>query len=266
VTRRTARLTANVEPETMMVQPAFRKAVDAVDASCARRFGKRLVGAYVAGSVGQGEALPGISDLDWWAFIHDEPTAADSSWRSRLEKRLGLQFAVFTEVHVNLRSLERLGCEEFSRFILRYNSLRVRGENVVALLERSGYRTPRPSRKLAKSRLPFVRKCLGVTLAGGCPPALSRLPEDPFLAARKLARNFMVVEGAFLLMSQGSFRSFRQNEVLSGLMSVAGRWNKLINASRRILTDPIGAAIGPTEFMGKARPFVEWMLDKIETS
>ena len=47
----------------MKIQPEFIDAVRAVDEASAERFGNRMVGSYVAGSVASQEALPGISDL-----------------------------------------------------------------------------------------------------------------------------------------------------------------------------------------------------------
>ena len=251
----------------MTIQPEFLEAVRAVDQACAERFGDRLVGSYVAGSVASREALPGISDLDWWTFLHDEATPSDRAWRRRMERRLVHRYGVFPEAHVNVCSLSRLAQETFSRFILRYNCLRRRGANVVALLERRGCRTPRPSRKLAKSRLWFVRDCLSAAVRGDCPAALpSLLPSNPYLATRKLARNFMVVETAFLLMSRGTFRSFGQQDVLAGLASITPKWNRLIAQSKRILNDPLRASVKPSEYMRQAGPYVTWAIQQIELS
>ncbi len=58
------------------LQEQFRPAVDAIDQVCARRFGERLLGSYLAGSVAAAEAWPGASDLDWFVFLNGEPTRA----------------------------------------------------------------------------------------------------------------------------------------------------------------------------------------------
>ena len=250
----------------MEFQPGFNELVISAREHCVRRFGPRLRAAYVAGSVASNEAWPGASDLDWFALLEDEPSAADKSWRIRTQRKLEHRFPVAKEVHLNLFSMDWLRREAFSRFILRYNSVRIAGANVVAELAREGFPTPRPSLKLAKQRLPFVRRCLSETLAGRCPPALAGLPDDPCLASRKLARNFVLVEGAFILMAVGVFRSFKQQAVLDGLRSRWGRWSGLSDMCERILTDPHKAAIHPGRLMRRVGPFIEWGIGLIERS
>lgn len=248
----------------MRFQEGFQDVVAAADECCALRFGPRLKGAYVAGSVAVGEAWPGASDLDWFVFLVDEPTPADGAWRSRTRRQLERRFPVASEVHLNVYSVDRLMREEFWRFILRHNAVQIRGANLVAELGRRGARTPRPSRKLARSRLPFVRKCLKEAAAGRCPPALAALPGDPFLATRKLARNFVIVEGAYVLMWKGAFRSFKQEAVLQGLRSTWRRWRPLARTARDVLEDPYRAAVPPDDFMRQVHPFMTWAIDLIE--
>jgi predicted nucleotidyltransferase len=248
----------------MILQPEFEGLVRAADERCLTRFNRRLAAAYLAGSVALGEAWPGASDLDWFVFLRDEPTLADKAWRRRVQKRLEDEFPAASEVRLKLFSQERLRREGFWRFILRYNSRRVRGDNLIAAFERRGIRTPRPSRKLAKSRLPFVRRCLSEALAGRCPPALARLPTDPFLASRKLARNFVIVEGAFVLMCQRSFKSFKQEDVLQGLRETTRRWRPLLRKAKAILSDPYRAGIRPDDLMAEVGPFMNWAVILIE--
>ena len=244
----------------MIIQPEFRGLVRAADERCLTRFGARLAAAYLAGSVAAGEAWPGASDLDWFVFLHDEPTHADKAWRRRVQKRLEKEFPAASEVHLNLYSEERLRSEAFWRFIFRYNGNRIRGDNLIAAFERQGIRTPRPSRKLAKSRLPFVRQCLSDALSGKCPAALAELPTDPFLASRKLARCFVIVEGAFALMCRGTFESFSQKAVLQGLRGTTRRWRRLLRKTEAILADPYRAGIRPDDLMAEVEPFMNWAI------
>jgi len=248
----------------MTIQPEFENLVEAADRRCLTRFGDRLAATYLAGSVAVGEAWPGASDLDWFVFLHDEPTPADMAWRRRTRARLESQFPAAAEVHLNIHCRERLEREAFWRFILRYNAARIRGDNVVAQARRAGFATPRPSRKLAKSRLPFVRHCLAEAVAGRCPPALAQLPADPFLASRKLARNFVVVEGAFVLMCQRRFKSFKQEAVLRGLRQSTRRWSGLLNMTEAILADPYRARVNPDALMVEIEPFMHWAIAVIE--
>ena len=248
----------------MGIQEGYRELVSVADKWCADRFGDRLAATYLAGSVAVGEAWPGASDLDWWVFLRDELTRADRAWRARAEKRLETRFPIAPDVHLSVFSVERLKRETFWRFILRYNSLRIRGRNLVAELGRACARTPRPSRKLARSRLPFVRMCLDEALAGRPVPALGSLPSDFFLATRKLARNFVIVEGAYVLMAKGEFVSFRQEAVLQGVRRISRRWGNLTKMTEAILQDPHGAAVRPDEFMKEAGPFVNWAIGEID--
>jgi len=119
----------------MILQPEFEGLVRAADERCLTRFNRRLAAAYLAGSVALGEAWPGASDLDWFVFLRDEPTLADKAWRRRVQKRLEDEFPAASEVRLKLFSQERLRREGFWRFILRYNSRRVRGDNLIAAFE-----------------------------------------------------------------------------------------------------------------------------------
>jgi hypothetical protein len=247
-----------------LIQDEFRDLVAATDAACAARFESRLRGAFLAGSTAFGEAWPGASDLDWFAYLQGEPTPADKAWQRRTRKGLESRFPVAGEVHLNLFSLDRLRRETFERFIIRYNAVRVRGTNLVAELAREGFRTPRPSRKLAKGRLGFVRECWEATLAGRCPPSLQNpLPSDPFLTTRKLARNYVIVEGAFALMTLGTFRSFKQEVVLRGLREASARWRPLVKTTEAVLADPFRAAVPPQAFVRDLRPFMDWVIDRV---
>jgi len=245
-------------------QPGFAQLVSAVDAACTQRFGRRLLAAYVAGSVASGEAWPGASDLDWFAFIPDQPTPADRCWRRRAQARLADRFPIVSKIHLNVFPMDRLATEPYWRFILRYNAVRLRGADLVAKLAHRGHRTPRPGPAIAKKRLPFVRNCLAEALAGRRVPALAELPTAPALATRKLVRNFVLVEGAHLLMAMGCFQSFRQDDVLQGLHCLAPRWRGLFRAAQQVLGNPRKANIPPRRFMEQAQPFVEWMIQTIE--
>jgi predicted nucleotidyltransferase len=250
-----------------LIQDEFRDLVAAADGACAARFGSRLRGAYLAGSTAFGEAWPGASDLDWFVYLQDEPTRADKTWQRRTRRRLESRFPVASEVHLNLFSLDRLRRDAFERFIIRYNTVRVRGTHLIAGLAREGIRTPRPSRRLAKGRLGFVRQCWEATLAGRCPPSLQEpLPSDPFLRTRKLARNYVIVEGAFALMTVGTFESFRQEAVLRGLREASTRWRPLVKTTEAVLADPFRAAVPPEAFVRDLRPFMEWVIDRVDNA
>ena len=248
----------------MEIQDGYRELVETANRWCADRSGERLAAVYLSGSVAVGEAWPGASDLDCFVFLRGEPTAADKAWRRRAEKRLEARFPICPNVHLTTSAVERLAQEAFWRFILRYNATRIRGVNLIAELGRRGITTPRPSRKLARGRLPFVRACLEAAVTGQRVPSLGELPSDPFLATRKLARNFVIVEGAYLLMARGTFVSFRQGDVLKGLRCVSRRWAGLVRTAEGILCDPHKAGVRPEVLLDLAEPFVNWAIEQIE--
>ncbi|MBN1917500.1 MAG: hypothetical protein JW889_06285 [Verrucomicrobia bacterium] len=250
-----------------LIQDEFRDLVAATDGACAARFGSKLRGAFLGGSTAFGEAWPGASDLDWFVFVQDEPARADKTWQRRTRRRLESRFPVANEVHLNLFSVDRLRLEAFWRFIMRYNAVRVRGTDLLAELAREGVRTPRPSRRLAKGRVGFVRQCWEATLAGRCPPSLQDpLPSDPFLRTRKLARNYVIVEGGFALMTLGTFESFKQEVVLRGLREASARWRPLIKTTEAVLADPFRAAVRPEVFVRELRRFMEWAIKRVENA
>ena len=248
------------------LQEGFRELVLAAREACIGRFGPRLMASYVAGSVARGEAWPGASDLDWFAFLVEAPTAADRAWRRRMQASLQRRFLVADEVHLNVYPAAKLAAEPFWRFILRYNALRVCGPDLLGRLERRGIAVPKPDAALAKGRLPFVRSCLAEALAGRRIPALADLPADPALATRKLVRNFVIVEGAHYLMAAGAFETFAADGVLRGLRRAAPQWADLCDSAERILADPYEAAVSPGRFLKQVRPFVEWQIAEIESA
>jgi hypothetical protein len=107
---------------------------------------------------------------------------------------------------------------------------------------------------------------LAESLAGRCPPSLAGLPSDPFLATRKLARNFVIVEGAFVLMCLGAFKSFGQEAVLRGLRGASHRASRLLDTTAAILSDPYQAQVRPRAFLKDVHPFMDWAITVIENA
>jgi len=208
-------------------QPEFRPAIDEMDRRISQRFSARLQATYLGGSIPFGEAWPGASDVDCFFFTAEAPTADDEQWCRSTARELHAQFPVAAEFHVNHHGLARLETEEFWRFILRYNSVRLRGRDVLEELATRGFPTPQPTREWARGRLEFVRTCLKEAVAGRCPPSLERRVDDPFLWTRKLVRNFIVVEGGFLLMALDELETFGQGEVIGKLSRRCPKWTQL---------------------------------------
>ena len=62
------------------IQAEFRPAIQRALKLCTDRFGEDLKAIYLSGSVAFGEALAGVSDVDWFMFQKVEPNEGDSSW------------------------------------------------------------------------------------------------------------------------------------------------------------------------------------------
>ena len=250
----------------MSIQPEFRPLVHEATRACRERFGDRLAAAYLSGSVAVGEAWPGASDLDWFTFLDDAPSAADQAWATATVGELEESHPVAADVHLNVLPAARLRDEPHWRFILRYNSRRMLGRDLIADLERDGVATMQPSPELARSRLPFVRQCLASALVGECPASLAEIPAEPHLASRKLARNFVIVEGAYLLMARRAFTSFRQDDVLRGLDETSSCWRALLRQTAEVLADPYRAGIPPEPLMASIEPFVRAAMEEIDSA
>lgn len=242
--------------------PAGQAAMELYEA----RFGKRLRAVYLAGSLACGEALAGISDMDIFAFVSCELDASDLQWRAQSEQALAGRFPRVEEFHLNTNSCEHLAKEWSWRFILRYNSVLLKGDDVVTELEQRGVPTPAPSTELAKDRIPWLRKCFEGAMAGGVPTELYTPPDNPYLATRKLARNFVNVEGAYPLMVDSAFISFRRQDVLGQLRKLYPQWEELYAMAESVQMDPLGAAVTPPRFMACLEPFVRWAIGHIESA
>ncbi len=246
------------------IQPEFQEACAHADRLSADCFGDRLQAAYLGGSIPVGEAWPGASDFDCFLFTSDDPTTVDLQWRAQSESELAKRFPVVSVFHLNLYPLKRLETESFWRFILKYNAVRIRGDDILGRLADHGYPTPEPSPAFARGRRVFVSQCVEAACRGECPPSLGEKLDDPMLWTRKLVRNFIVVEGAFLLMVAGCFRSFRQAEVFSGLEKTFPQWSDLYDRSRAILKDPYAQGVYPEQFIRDAGPFLQWTLQVLQ--
>ncbi len=256
-------------PMNPKIQKEFKPAIEECFACCRNRFGEKLLSCYVAGSVGSGEAWAGYSDVDWWAFVEDESGAPDTLWRRDCESDLSVKYPFIKDFHLNCHPVTTLKKETFWRFILKYNSLLYWGTDVISDLEKVGISTPVPSPEIVKTRLWWVRDCVkglneGVfpdsLFADAIPSKLDEMEETNFQASRKLARNFILTEGAYLLMASGHFSSFRTSDILPRLALVFPQWCKLFEMSERILNDPVEAGISPRRLVQEIKPYVNWMI------
>jgi uncharacterized protein len=86
------------------VPAAFAPVVDAARAGLTDTFGARMHSAYLYGSIPRGTAIPGVSDLDLLAVLHDEPADADRAAARALEAALDNAFPQINGVGIVLGS------------------------------------------------------------------------------------------------------------------------------------------------------------------
>jgi len=256
------------------VQQEYRHAVDDAVKLCRDRFKDGLLAAYWGGSAAFDEGCPPESDVSLFAFTASEPAEGDASWAADARAKLGGRHPISKHHRLILFSVSLLRTENWlMKFILRYNAVRVDGRDLLAEFESEGITIQRPSPQVAKGRIPWVRQCVD-GLEGGVlpdvlfkemmPSDLSEIPPDNFHATRKLARNFVVLEGAYVLMAAGRFRTFRQRDVLSDLRGFYAQWNDFLDRTERILAGPHAAGISPLRFAKDALPFAKWSVQQME--
>lgn len=123
-----------------------------------------------------------------------------------------------------------------------------------------------PNADTAKMRLDFARQCFSEALGGGQPSNTGEIPSDTFYAARKYARYFAVIEGAYFLMSQGRFSTFEKENVISELRNATTGFEDILDITERVLYDPVKAGVGKDDYLKTVRPLVEWMFEKIQNA
>lgn len=243
------------------MQPEFQPLVTAATTLCESALGDRLTAIYLHGSVAMGDAVAGISDLDCFLVTRGALTEADTRALAQLEARLLSEYPIASEIHLAAHSTDDLAADSFARFILKYNSTLILGRDVVRELDRISP-TLEPNAATAKGRLPFARHCFSQALDGRQPDCTGPLPSDPYYVSRKFARYFVVIEGAYFLMSQNRFASFAGEDVLSKLADCG--FAEELSLARAVLSDAKRAAVEPDDFLRRVRPLVDWMFDETD--
>jgi hypothetical protein len=259
---------------TMSIQKEFQSIVEAAFSLCIQKFDDRLDAIYLGGSVATGEAWPGESDVDWFVFLPEEPSAGDKAWCKDNETALAARYPVAKEFHLNVFSTEFLRTENnMMKFIFKYNCLCLFGEKHLEMLENTGVTIPKPSRELVKGRIGWLKRCvigledqyLPDELFGGDVPAdFSKLLSTDFFVSRKLMRHFILLEGSHLLMLTGDFKSFRQMDVLPKISALYPQWHELIDMAATVLKNPLAAKISPAAARKKILPFAKWLIELVE--
>ena len=251
---------------TNAIQREFRPAISYAWQELLGYFGSRLQAVYLTGSVAYGEALPGVSDVDWFMFLDAEPSKEDLNWCHALRHTVLTRFPVAADYLLTPHAMAMLEGESFWRFALRYNALRLYGVDLLATLEARGITIDAPSRALALGRLGWMQPLLASLRAGCVPEYLFDTPETPCLFARKLARYFVLVEGAYLLMLEGQFISFRALDVLPSLRIHYPEWEGLYKMTDALLLDPYTIDFSVEAFISALIPFFEGVVQRVEIS
>lgn len=246
------------------MQEAFRPVVEALESECRAHFGQRICSAYLHGSVEKDDAVCGLSDLDYFLILHDNVQAEDWLDSRAMAIRLEKQYDAVDEIHLSLQSLSEMRQDPFTRFVLTYHaSLRmgVQVETALGDVQRECFC---PDQHLAKWRLAFARQCFAEALSGRQPACTGVLPANSNDCARKMARYFIVTEGAYFLMARGLFEGFGKQQVLPRLRESAPMFGAAIDLAEQVLYDHVGARVGHRELLDAIAPFVHWMFDEIE--
>ena len=121
----------------------------------------------------------------------------------------------------------------------------------------------KPDKSVAKSRLKFARQSFDDALNGKQLACTGELPENTYYIARKFARYFVIIEGAYWLMSINKFNSFEKEQVLMDLRENCSEFNDVLDLTEKILLNPVKAGIPHEEFLVKISPFMLMIFESI---
>ena len=248
------------------MQSEFVPVVEEAAEECKRFFKDSFYTAYLHGSIALNDAVPYVSDMDYYLVVSKSVDSRDSEYITTLENTLQSKYPAVNGVHINVHSIDELKEDKFARFILRYNSVVYSGRDIVRELEDCGGERMLPNSDTAKGRLSFARQCFSAALNGDKPLNTGDIPENIFYAARKYARYFVIIEGAYFLMSVNRFSSFEKVTVLNELRKTTEGFEDILDITERVLFDPVKTGIGHNEYLTKIQPLVEYMFEKIQNS
>jgi hypothetical protein len=276
----------------------FRDAVGRCVREIVAHYGQRLVSVYVWGSVARGEAVPCVSDIELSIFIRDAYTDGDRyAWRDKeADPRLQGEIPCFRglppatpiqPLREGWASYRELSGEADGEILARYYSqgtlteaekrrigsraflhqiqsdaVRVWGEDLAAEARAE------PSADRAWAIGAFGSPWTVVRGAAGQPPATAgeaqqrhewALPAGPALRRRKLAR-LAVLGGAYLLMAEGRFRSYRGRDVLPALSAAYPRWADFLAETERLYVSVrVAGRQDLDEYLATLMPWMDWI-------
>ena len=249
-----------------MIQKEFVPLVEDSIACCCKYFGSRIIAVYLHGSICSGDAIPGISDLDSYIVINDNLTNTDKDFLQDLEWNLQKKYTIVDGVHLSVHTMDELKSDKFTRFILIHNSTLYKGTDIVRTIDSNCKDRYKADKQTAKLRLSFARKCFEDALNGKEPACTGEIPVNTYYAARKFARYFIIIEGAYFLMSLNQFRSFKKECVLSQLKKDLNEYDKVLTLTEKVINNPIETGIKHDDYLKMIQPVVDIMFERIEKS
>ncbi|MBR5225150.1 MAG: nucleotidyltransferase domain-containing protein [Clostridia bacterium] len=248
-----------------MIQQEYKPLIECVLENIRRYFGKRLVAVYLHGSIEKGDAIPGISDLDLMVIIDEKQTMQDDTWLKAFCGKLCVEYvSLIEEAHISLMSSQELAENPFASFALRYNASLIEGTDIAGCIDADMATRYMPDKWMAKRRLQFARNCFDEALAGKTPACTGPLPADSRYISRKFARYFVVVEGAYFLMTKNAFTSFHKDTVLEQLRRHTNGYEETLDAVQGVLNNPEDVELAPQRLLEKIKPMVFWLFEEIE--
>lgn len=248
------------------MQKEFKPLVEEAATLCKNYFVENLLAIYLHGSIAMGDAIPYLSDLDYYIVISEELRHEDKKYLEQMEKELQQKYSIVNGIHLSAHSIIDLAKDKFARFVLKYNSVLYFGNDIIKELDNSGCEKFEPNAEMAKGRLAFARQCFQQALDNKQPMCTGEIPTNTYYASRKYARYFVIIEGAYFLMTQNEFKSFKKGDVLNKLYKYANGFEKELDMTCEILKAPESAKITQDEFLKRIHPLVEWMFDMVEKS
>lgn len=117
------------------INPAYHALIAAVVEAYRTVFGDQVEEVRLMGSVARGEAMPGLSDIDFLALVHEEPSATARAELGRHAAALGRIFPIASLVDLEACRLDDL--HPTQRFILSSDSLAVAGTDRLTLVRQT---------------------------------------------------------------------------------------------------------------------------------
>lgn len=114
------------------IKPACHPLLHQLQAAIQTRFGEDLVAFYLVGSVGRGEDIPFISDIDFDVVLNKDVTAEDEAWGQQLTKDYEQQYPDLDGIDLDMISFEGLNQPEMAilPFILKTDGLFLCGTDI----------------------------------------------------------------------------------------------------------------------------------------